>query len=127
MGSRSRTAASSSAVTHEDPDRLAHVSQETLLEARCASGGLRRGPIFARGLEGFPPLAERSRYAITESHTAVVSEQVLLQPRLPCHPRNEKASVRLATFSCSGRGNCRPPPAAASTASRPLRDYPPRC
>ena len=42
--------------------------------------------------EGFAPLAERSRYAVAESHTAVVSEQVLLRPRLP--PRNDKASVR---------------------------------
>ena len=41
-------------------------------------------------------------------------------------PHNDKASVRLATFSCSGRDNCRPPRAAASTASRPLREYPPR-
>ena len=37
--------------------------------------------LFARGLEGFAPLAERSGYAITESRTAVVSEQVLLRPR----------------------------------------------
>jgi hypothetical protein len=35
---------------------------------------------FARGLEGFGPLAERSGYAIAESRTAVVSEQVLLRP-----------------------------------------------
>jgi hypothetical protein len=37
--------------------------------------------LFARGLEGFAPLAERSGYAIAESRTAVVSEQVLLRPR----------------------------------------------
>ena len=36
---------------------------------------------FARGLEGFAPLAERSGYAIAESRTAVMSEQVLLRPR----------------------------------------------
>jgi hypothetical protein len=36
---------------------------------------------FARGLEGFAPLAERGGYAIAESRTAVVSEQVLLRPR----------------------------------------------
>jgi hypothetical protein len=36
---------------------------------------------FARGLEGFAPLAERSNYAIAESRTAIVSEQVLLRPR----------------------------------------------
>src|SRR5262245_6009832 len=96
-------------------------------EVLQAEGRADEIPIFARGLEGFAPLAERSRYAIAESHTAVVSEQVLLCPRLPCHPRNEKASVRLATFSCSGRGNFRPLRAAASTASRPLREYPPRC
>ena len=38
-------------------------------------------PVFARGLEGFAPLVERSRYAIAEGCTAVVSEQVLLRPR----------------------------------------------
>jgi hypothetical protein len=37
--------------------------------------------LFPRGLEGFAPLAERSGYAIAESHTAFMSEQVLL--RLP--------------------------------------------
>jgi hypothetical protein len=37
--------------------------------------------LFARGLEGFAPLAERGGYAIAESRTAVVSEQVLLRPR----------------------------------------------
>src|SRR5215470_12882309 len=37
--------------------------------------------LFARGLEGFAPLAERSGYAIAESRTAFVSEQVLLRPR----------------------------------------------
>jgi hypothetical protein len=37
--------------------------------------------LFARGLEGFAPLAERSGYEIAESRTAVVSEQVLLRPR----------------------------------------------
>src|SRR5262245_24863107 len=37
--------------------------------------------LFARGLEGFAPLAERSGYAIAESRTAVRSEQVLLRPR----------------------------------------------
>jgi hypothetical protein len=36
--------------------------------------------LFARGLEGFAPLAERCGYAIAESRTAVVSEQVLLRP-----------------------------------------------
>ena len=39
--------------------------------------------LFARGLEGFAPLAERSGYAIADSHTAVLSEQVLLRPRAP--------------------------------------------
>ncbi len=39
--------------------------------------------LFARGLEGFAPLAERSGYAIAESHTAIVSEQVLLRLRVP--------------------------------------------
>jgi len=37
--------------------------------------------LFPRGLEGFAPLAEQSGYAIAESRTAVVSEQVLLLPR----------------------------------------------
>lgn len=41
---------------------------------------------FARGLEGFAPLAERSGYAIAESRTAVVSEQVLLRPRATAPP-----------------------------------------
>jgi hypothetical protein len=36
--------------------------------------------LFARGLEGFAPLAERGGYAIAESRTAIVSEQVLLRP-----------------------------------------------
>jgi hypothetical protein len=36
---------------------------------------------FARGLEGFAPLAARGGYAIAASRTAVVSEQVLLRPR----------------------------------------------
>jgi hypothetical protein len=37
--------------------------------------------LFARGLEGLAPLAERSGYAIAESRSAVVSEQVLLRLR----------------------------------------------
>jgi hypothetical protein len=37
--------------------------------------------LFARGLEGFAPLAERSGYTIAESHSTVMSEQVLLRPR----------------------------------------------
>jgi hypothetical protein len=37
--------------------------------------------LFARGLEGFAPLAERSGYTLAESRTAVMSEQVLLRPR----------------------------------------------
>jgi hypothetical protein len=41
--------------------------------------------LFARGLEGFAPLAERSGYEIAESHSAVVSEQVLLRPRATMH------------------------------------------
>jgi len=36
--------------------------------------------------EGFAPLAERSGYAIAESRTAVVSEQVLLRPRATVPP-----------------------------------------
>ena len=36
--------------------------------------------LFARDLEGFAPLAERSGYTIAESPTAVMSEQVLLRP-----------------------------------------------
>jgi hypothetical protein len=42
--------------------------------------------IFARGLEGFAPLAERSGYAIGECRTAVMSEQVLLRPRATVPP-----------------------------------------
>lgn len=37
--------------------------------------------LFPRGLEGFAPLAERSGYAVAESRTAIVSEQVLLRLR----------------------------------------------
>jgi hypothetical protein len=37
--------------------------------------------LFPRGLEGFAPLAERGGYAIAESRSAVVSEQVLLRLR----------------------------------------------
>src|SRR5262249_52436993 len=41
---------------------------------------------FARGVEGLAPLAQRAGYAIAESRTAVMSEQVLLRPRctVPC-------------------------------------------
>ncbi len=46
----------------------------------------RRFRIFARGLEGFAPLVERSGYAIAESHSAVMSEQVLLRPRATVPP-----------------------------------------
>jgi hypothetical protein len=42
--------------------------------------------LFARGLEGFAPLAERSGYAIAESRPAVMSEQVLLRPRATVPP-----------------------------------------
>jgi hypothetical protein len=42
--------------------------------------------LFARGLEGFAPLAERSGYAIAESRTAVMSEQVLLRPQAAVLP-----------------------------------------
>ena len=42
--------------------------------------------LFPRGLEGFAPLAERSGYAIAESRTAVMSEQVLLRPRAAVPP-----------------------------------------
>jgi hypothetical protein len=41
---------------------------------------------FARGLEGFAPLAERSGYAIVDSRTAVISEQVLLRPLATVSP-----------------------------------------
>jgi hypothetical protein len=37
--------------------------------------------LFTRGLEGFAPLAERSRYAIAKSLPAIMSDQVLLAPR----------------------------------------------
>ena len=37
--------------------------------------------LFPRGLEGFAPLAERSGYAVAESRSAIVSEQVLLRLR----------------------------------------------
>src|SRR6516165_10288997 len=50
-------------------------------------------PSFARGLEGFAPLVERSRYAIAESRTAVVSEQVLLRPRATVRNHPVKAAA----------------------------------
>ncbi|HUI98507.1 MAG TPA: hypothetical protein VLX44_22340 [Xanthobacteraceae bacterium] len=37
--------------------------------------------LFPRGVDGFAPLAARGGYAIAESRTAMVSEQVLLRPR----------------------------------------------
>jgi hypothetical protein len=55
-------------------------------EARKRMNAQTRFRFFARGLEGFAPLAERSGYAITESRTAVVSEQVLLRPRASPSP-----------------------------------------
>jgi hypothetical protein len=61
--------------------------QETLLEAGAqADDRADEVPVFARGLEGFAPLAERSRYAIAESYAAVVSEQVLLRLRATVPP-----------------------------------------
>jgi hypothetical protein len=111
---------------HEEPDRLARVSQE----ARCASGRVAqtRSRFFARG----PGRLRAARLAEplydSESHTAVVSRAgaaVAAATVLPFAMGGECTSSK--TFSCSGRGNCRPPCAAASTASRPLREYPPRC
>jgi hypothetical protein len=55
-------------------------------EARRRMLAQARFRLFARGLEGFAPLAERSGYAIAESRTAVVSEQVLLRPRATVPP-----------------------------------------
>jgi hypothetical protein len=52
-------------------------------EARKRMIAQTRFRIFPRGLEGFAPLAERGGYAIAESRTAIVSEQVLLRPREP--------------------------------------------
>jgi hypothetical protein len=51
--------------------------------------------LFPRGLEGFAPLAERSGYAIAESRTAIMSEQVLLRPRATVSLRNDKTSSRV--------------------------------
>ncbi|MDW6020252.1 hypothetical protein SAZ10_00585 [Mesorhizobium sp. BAC0120] len=39
--------------------------------------------LFARGLEGFAPLAEQSGYHVAESRTALMSEQVLLRSAGP--------------------------------------------
>ena len=55
-------------------------------EARKRMIAQTRFQLFARGLKGFAPLAERSGYAIAESRTAVVSEQVLLRPRATVPP-----------------------------------------
>jgi hypothetical protein len=59
--------------------------------------------IFARGLEGFAPLAERSGYVIGESRTAVVSEQVLLRPRATF--TMTKPSLRSRAFHEAGIGS----------------------
>jgi hypothetical protein len=58
-------------------------SSSELRKRMIAQAGFR---LFPRGLEGFAPLAERSGYAIAESHTAVMSEQVLLRPRATVPP-----------------------------------------
>ena len=58
-------------------------SSSELRKRMIAQAGFR---LFPRGLEGFAPLAERSGYAIAESHTAVMSEQVLLRPRASVPP-----------------------------------------
>ena len=42
--------------------------------------------LFARGLDGFRPLADRGGYAIAESRTAIMSEQVLLRLRAQTPP-----------------------------------------
>ena len=55
-------------------------------EVRKRMNAQTRFRFFARGLEGFAPLAEQSGYAIAESRTAVVSEQVLLRPRATVPP-----------------------------------------
>jgi hypothetical protein len=62
-------------------------------EARKRMIAQTRFRFFARGLEGFAPLAQRSGYAIAESRTAVVSEQVRCGRGPPCHPRNDKPSL----------------------------------
>jgi hypothetical protein len=58
-------------------------SSSELRKRMIAQAGFR---LFPRGLEGFAPLAERSGYAIAESHTAVMSEQVLLRRRASVPP-----------------------------------------
>ena len=58
-------------------------SSSELRKRMIAQAGFR---LFPRGLEGFAPLAERSGYAIAESRTAVMSEQVLLRPRATVPP-----------------------------------------
>ena len=58
-------------------------SSSELRKRMIAQAGFR---LFPRGLEGFAPLAARSGYAIAESRTAVMSEQVLLRPRATVPP-----------------------------------------
>ena len=62
------------------PSKQADV-EESASELRKRMIAQARFRLFPRGLEGFAPLAERSGYVIAESHSAVVSEQVLLRPR----------------------------------------------
>ena len=66
-------------------------SSSTLRKRMIAQTSFR---LFARGLEGFTPLAERSGYAIAESRTAVMSEQVLLRPRATVPPSDDKPALR---------------------------------
>ena len=54
-------------------------SSSEMRKRMIAQAGFR---LFARGLEGFAPLAERGGYAIAESRPAIVSEQVLLRPQV---------------------------------------------
>src|SRR4029077_8883335 len=70
----------------------AHVSQETLLEARCASGGSRRrNSDFCARPGRLRAIAERSRYAIGESHTAVVKRSVALDEATIAHRAQPQA------------------------------------
>ena len=66
-------------------------------EVRKRMMALARFRLFARGLEGFAPLAERSGYAIAESRTAVVSEQVLLRPRATLAMTSPRCGSRVRT------------------------------
>jgi len=77
-------------------------------EVRKAEGRADEIPIFARGLGGFAPLAERSRYAIGESHTAVVKRSVALDEATAAHRAQPRAQRLCCVASIRRDANAMP-------------------